>query len=94
MTHHTTTLSLSIGGDTPTWEGEVTVTYEVTPYRPAQPPTYDRGWIPEDWPEVVNIQVTHIEGREADLDEAVTLADWIDNDEKLMAILLDRANGD
>lgn len=59
---YTHTLSLSIGGDTPTWEGEATVSYEVNPEEPEVGPTYAHGGLPRVPAEVVDVTVTHIDG--------------------------------
>lgn len=59
---YTTTLSLSIGGDVPTWEGEATVSYAVAWGRPEAPPTYCRGGLPADPDDVEDLRVEEIDG--------------------------------
>lgn len=56
------TLDLSLSGDTPTWEGEATVTYTVVWGAPETGPTYDCRGQPADPDEVNDIKVTHIDG--------------------------------
>jgi len=60
--HHTHTLSLSIGGDVPTWEGEATVDYTVEWGAPERGPAYDLGGLPADPDEIDDVRVTHIDG--------------------------------
>lgn len=52
---YTHTLSLSLGGDEPTWEGEVDVIYTVTWGAPGTGPTYACGGTPPD-PDEVEVQ--------------------------------------
>jgi hypothetical protein len=59
---YTHTLSLSIGGDTPSWEGEATVSYLVSWGAPEQGPSYASGGQPADPDEIDDITITHIDG--------------------------------
>lgn len=59
---YTETLSLSIGGDEPTWEGEATVSYTVVWGAPERGPSYSHGGLPADPDEVNDIRVTHVDG--------------------------------
>ncbi|MGA0604909.1 hypothetical protein ACO2Q0_02830 [Phenylobacterium sp. VNQ135] len=52
---YTHTLSLSLGGDEPTWEGEVDVIYTVAWGAPEQGPSYASGGQPAD-PDEVEVQ--------------------------------------
>ena len=93
---YTHTLSLSIGGDTPTWEGEATVSFEVNPEEPEVGPTYAHGGLPRVPAEVVDVIVTHIDGvpvsqRDPFLDEAATLENHIECSDSLMAELMEAA---
>lgn len=92
----THTLSLSIGGDEPTWEGECTVTYTVLPGRPETPPAYSHGGLPAEPAQVEDVLVTHIDGtpvsaREYGKHEAETLETHIECSDRLMAELLEAA---
>lgn len=94
---YTHTLSLSIGGDTPTWEGEATVSFEVNPEEPEVGPTYAHGGLPRVPAEVVDVTVTHIDGepvmqRDHGLLEAQTLETHIECSDALMANLLEAAS--
>ena len=94
---YTHTLSLSIGGDTPTWEGEATVSFEVNPEEPEVGPTYAHGGLPRVPAEVVDVTVTHIDGvpvsqRDHGLLEAQTLETHIECSDALMADLLEAAS--
>ena len=91
MTTHTTTLSLSLGGDTPTWEGEATVSYSVTWGGPETPPAYSHGGLPADPDLVEDVTVTHIDGRIPGAGEAEMLENHIECDDRLMAELLTHA---
>lgn len=90
---YTTTLSLSIGGDEPTWEGEATVSYTVAWGRPATAPSYSHGGLPADPDEVDDITVTHIDGvpvdqRDHGAFEADTLQAHIEGSDRLLEDLL------
>jgi hypothetical protein len=90
---YTTTLSLSIGGDTPTWEGEAEVSYTVAWGRGPTPPSYSHGGLPADPDEVNDIRVTHIDGRpvaaiEYGKLEAETLETHIECSDALLCQLL------
>lgn len=94
---YTHTLSLSIGGDTPTWEGEATVSFEVNPEEPEVGPTYAHGGLPRVPAEAVDVTVTHIDGepvmqRDHGLLEARTLENHIECSDALMAELLEAAS--
>lgn len=96
MPRYTTTLDLSIGGDTPTWEGEATVSYAVVWGRPETPPAFDHGGLPADPDEIDDVRVTHIDGtpveqRHFGKHEAVTLETHIECDGRLVELLLERA---
>lgn len=96
---YTHTLSLSLGGDEPTWEGEATVSYVVYPGRPETPPAYSHGGLPAEGPEIDDIRVTHIDGRkvgtfELDANEAMQLEQLIEGSDELMAELLQAAAED
>jgi len=92
---YTHTLSLSLGGDEPVWEGEVTVTYVVHPARPAAPPSYASGGDPPEPALVEDITVTHIDGAVVVggglSDEARTLEAVIEGSDALLAVLLQEA---
>lgn len=96
---YTHTLSLSIGGDTPAWEGEATVSFVVYPGRPETPPAYSHGGMPAEPPEVGDIKVTHIDGtpvekREWGPYEADALETHIECSDALVAELLQAAAED
>lgn len=94
MTTHTTTLSLSLGGDTPTWEGEATVTYSVVWGRPEVAPSYSHGGLPADPDEIDDVTVTHIDGDPVSArepHEAEQLQCHIECSDRLMAELLTHA---
>ena len=93
---YTHTLSLSIGGDEPIWEGEATVIYRVLWGAPEQGPSYDSGGQPADPDEFDDIRVTHIDGRavgsrEFGKFEAETIAAHIEGSEVLLDQLLTAA---
>lgn len=93
---YTHTLSLSLGGDEPTWEGEATVIYTVSWGAPEQGPSYASGGQPADPDEIADITVTHIDGvavanREHGKHEAETLETHIECSDALMAELLEAA---
>lgn len=92
----TATLSLSLGGDTPTWEGEATVWFTVDPAEAERPATYAHGGSPAVPASVVDVMVTHIDGqpiaeREHGKHEAETLENHIECSDRLMARLLELA---
>ena len=62
MTHYTYTLSLSLGGDEPHWEGEADICYAVTWGHPESPPSYSHGGLPADPDEVCDVTVVRIDG--------------------------------
>lgn len=93
---YTATLDLSIGGNTPTWEGEATVSYIVVWGAPATGPTYDCGGTPADPDDVNDIRVTHIDGvpiskREHGKHEADTLETHLECSDRLVGELLEIA---
>lgn len=57
------TLSASIGGDIPTWEGEITVGYNIQPGEPETGPTYDCGGTPASDPCVIDVTLLEIDGK-------------------------------
>ena len=90
---YTTTLSLSVGGDEPTWEGEATVTFSVTWGTPERAPAYSHGGLPADPDEINDITVTHIDGEPVERRtygklEAETLETHIECSDALMHELL------
>lgn len=90
---YTHTLSLSIGGDEPTWEGEATVSYAVYPGCPETPPAYSHGGMPAEDAEVDDVKVTHIDGqpvaqRMHGAHEADQLENHIEGSDDLMTELL------
>lgn len=97
--HYTHTLSLSLGGDEPTWEGEATVAYVVHPARPATPPSYASGGDPPEPALVEDVTVTHIDGepisaRTYGKYEADTLECHIECSDALLSELLQAAAED
>lgn len=56
------TASFSIGGDIPTWEGEVEFSYTVTWGAPETPPAYSHGGLPADPDEIDDIRVEKVDG--------------------------------
>ncbi|MFN3582937.1 hypothetical protein [Phenylobacterium sp.] len=97
--HYTHTLSLSLGGDEPTWEGEATVSYKVYWGRPEAPPAYSHGGLPAEDPEVDDVKVTHIDGepvssRTYGKYEADTLECHIECSDALLSELLQAAAED
>lgn len=87
----TTTLSLSIGGDVPTWEGEAKVSFRVIWGQPETPPAYHHGGLPAEPDMVEDITVLEIDGkpgpwgdhkRESDM-IAEAIVDAIDEQELL-----------
>lgn len=91
--HYTTTLSLSIGGDVPTWEGEATVCFSVCWGRAETPPSYSHGGLPADPDEVEDITVIAIDdqpiaARLHGRFEAETLETHIECNDRLVSDLL------
>lgn len=60
---YTYTTTLNWGGDTPTAEIEVTVSYSVSPGSPAQGPSYDSGGQPGESPMIEDITLDLVEGK-------------------------------
>jgi hypothetical protein len=74
-----TTLSLSIGGDVPTWEGEATVSFEMEWGSPeagrfGRPEDYDPG--SPTYPECITVE--NVDGREPDRETAEAIAEHIE----------------
>lgn len=87
----TTTLSLSLGGDEPVWEGEATVFYTVTAGCPARTYGAPENCHPEAPDEIDGITVTHIDGQPVDAAsrrDAETLEAHIECSGRLMDDLL------
>lgn len=61
----TYTASFSVGGDIPTWEGEVEFSYLVSWGAPEQGPTYASGGQPADPDEIDDLRVEAIDGRKS-----------------------------
>lgn len=61
---YTYTATLNWGGDTPTAEIEVTVSYSVSPGSPEQGPSYDSGGQPGEDPMVEDITLDLVEGKQ------------------------------
>lgn len=59
---HQAVVFVSLGGDTPTFEGEATVCFTVSPGRPETPPSYSHGGLPAEPATVEDITVTNIDG--------------------------------
>ena len=62
MTRYTYTVELNRGGDTPTWEGEATFSFTVTPGQPERGPSYDCGGTPAEPPLVEDVTLIAIDG--------------------------------
>jgi hypothetical protein len=82
-------LGLSIGGDEPTWEGEVEVEFEYTPGSPGTGPSYACGGTPPDPAELEVVRIVKIDGRKPELyavpkETLDTLIDHIECDDRLM----------
>lgn len=88
---YTTTLSLSIGGDVPPWEGEATVSYLVTWGCAETPPAYSHGGLPADPDEVDDIRVEAIDGRKPDPEAALSIAEHIELNDDAIADMLAEA---
>lgn len=95
MKHYTNTLDISLGGDLPSWEGEVTVCYSVAWGRPETAPAYSHGGLPADPDEINDITVTHIDGAVVvgdGLKEHAKLCEaHIENNENLIGYLMSHA---
>jgi hypothetical protein len=95
MSRYVATLDISLGGDTPTWEGEVTVTYTVVWGRPETPPAYAHGALPADPDEVNDITVIKIDGTPVVarglMSNAETLESHIECNDRLIEELLNIA---
>lgn len=57
------TTGLNRGGDTPTWEGDVTVSYSVTPGEPETGPSYACGGTPATGATVDDIKLETVDGK-------------------------------
>jgi len=94
--YHHVSFSMSLGGDEPTWEGEVTVVYRVIWGAQERGPTYDCGGTPADPDEIADIIVTSIDGASVLLGDdlmqrARDLQDHIKRDEALISRMLAHA---
>jgi hypothetical protein len=98
---YTYALELSWGGDTPTAEMEVEVSYTVTWGAPEQGPSYASGGQPADPDEIDDIRLEKVEGKPrpwgmgygfiSDDDFADECVQMIEGSERLMADLLTNA---
>ena len=61
---YTYTTGLNRGGDLPTWEGDVTVSYTVTPRDPGTGPSYASGGSPPSGPSIDDIRLEKVDGKE------------------------------
>ena len=59
----TYTTSLNRGGDTPTWEGEVEVSFTYTPGGHGTPPSYASGGDPPYDPEIDDVRLEKVDGK-------------------------------
>jgi hypothetical protein len=95
MAHYSADVSLSLGGDPPEWEGEVTVCYQVSWGAPERAPSYSHGGLPADPDQVDDITVTHIDGAivvgEGLKEHAQRCEDLIETNDALIGFLLERA---
>ncbi len=60
---YTYTTGLNRGGDTPTWEGDVTVSYTVLPGEPETGPSYACGGTPATGATVEDIRLEKVDGK-------------------------------
>jgi len=93
---HQAILSVSLGGDMPTFEGEATVSFTVSPGRAETPPSYSHGGLPAEPATVEDVTVTHIDGEPVSARpygkyEADTIETHIEGSDGLMAELLQAA---
>lgn len=63
MKRYTYTTSLNRGGDEPTWEGEVEVSFSVEPGEPESPPSYASGGTPASSPQIIDITLEKVDGK-------------------------------
>lgn len=86
-------LGLSIGGDEPTWEGEVEVEFEYTPGSPGTGPSYACGGTPPDPAELEVLRIVKIDGRNAEAyytrEERESFIDHIEGNPRLMEALFE-----
>ena len=82
-------LDVSLGGDTPDWEGQVTVKFKFTPGRPETPPAHDRGWLPADPPEIYDVTCILIDGRTPSKEDAEQIENEVMCNEGLMQHLME-----
>lgn len=97
---HTYTASFSVGGDIPTWEGEVEFSYTVIWGAPEQGPTYASGGQPADPDEIDDIRVVSIDGNpagwsdyESDAEVAQDMIERLTDDD-YAAMLAEAVEGD
>lgn len=88
---YTTTLSLSLGGDAPTWEGEAHINFTVSFGRPEVPPAYGHGGLPADPDEIDDVTVVSIDGRTPEPEHADAIAEHIMCSDALLSHLLEHA---
>jgi hypothetical protein len=99
ITKHTATLSMGLGGDEPTWEGEATVQFTYYPGFPGRGPDFNSPGEPPEPPEITDICVTHIDGtpvsqREYGKYEAETLETHIECNDRLYEELVSIAEAE
>lgn len=58
------TTSINRGGDTPTWEGEVTVSFTCVPGDPGSPPSYASGGSPPSDGYIEDVRLEKVDGKE------------------------------
>ena len=88
-TPYTHTLSLSLGGDVPTWEGEAEVSFTFVPGGAPTGPTYDSGGDPGWPPEIEDLRIERIDGKLPDPHEADTLISHIEGSDRLQEELIE-----
>lgn len=57
------TTGLNRGGDTPTWEGDVTVSFSCNPGAAETGPSYACGGTPAEAPEIIDITLETVDGK-------------------------------
>lgn len=63
MPRYTYETGISFGGDTPTAEFEVEVSFKMVWGRPETPPSYSHGGLPADPDELDNVRVEKVDGK-------------------------------